>query len=74
MFRQARRNNLIRVIRHRINYGASEPISYIMDIFNSVGQLFEVGLCCRVFRIPIRSSNIYAENISYIEVFKANSI
>lgn len=41
---------LLRVDRHRTNYGANAPMSNMIRIFNSVSDLFDFNLSRRVYR------------------------
>lgn len=48
--RQLRLSTMLRIPQHRTNYGAKEPISNAMAIFNSVSNLFDFGISRVVFR------------------------
>lgn len=56
--RQLRHSDLLRIPFHRTNYGAGEPISYMMGVFNRVNHLFDFGISRRVFRNRLLLYNV----------------
>lgn len=56
--RRLRQYDLLRVRHHRTNYGANEPISYAMGVFNSVANVFDFGLSRRVYRNRLLLCNL----------------
>lgn len=56
--RHLRQQAMLRIPRHRTNYGANEPITNAMVVFNNVSHLFDFCTSRSVFRNRLLLSNL----------------